>query len=58
MELTDAELIAAVLRGDPASFEPLVRRYQPRLFAMARRYARRESDVEDLVQDIFIKAYQ
>jgi RNA polymerase sigma-70 factor (ECF subfamily) len=58
MELTDAELIAAVLKGDSASFEPLVQRYQSRLFAMARRYARRESEVEDIVQEIFIKAYQ
>jgi RNA polymerase sigma-70 factor (ECF subfamily) len=58
MEASDAELIAAVLHGDTASFEPLIRRYQPRLFAMARRYARNESQVEDLVQEIFIKAFQ
>ena len=58
MEASDAELIAAVMRGDTASFEPLIRKYQPRLFAMARRYARNESQVEDLVQEIFIKAYQ
>jgi len=58
MELTDAELIAAVLRGDAASYEPLVSRYQSRLFAMARRYVRSESEAEDLVQDILIKAYQ
>jgi RNA polymerase sigma-70 factor (ECF subfamily) len=58
MESTDTELIAAVLRGDPASFEPLVKKYQPRIFATARRYARRESEVEDIVQEVFIKAYQ
>jgi RNA polymerase sigma-70 factor (ECF subfamily) len=58
MEASDAELIAAVLRGETASFEPLIRRYQSRLFAMARRYSRNESQVEDLVQEIFIKAFQ
>ena len=58
MEPTDAELIAAVLDGDSASFEPLVRKYQPRVFGTARRYARRESEVEDIVQEIFIKAFQ
>jgi RNA polymerase sigma-70 factor (ECF subfamily) len=58
MEPTDAELIAAVLDGDSASFEPLVRKYQPRIFATARRYARRESEVEDIVQEVFIKAFQ
>jgi RNA polymerase sigma-70 factor, ECF subfamily len=58
MEPTDAELIAAVLGGDPASFEPLIVKYQPRVFATARRYARRESEVEDIVQEVFLKAFQ
>ena len=58
MEPTDAELIEAVLQGDPASFEPLIRKYQPRIFAAARRYARRESEIEDIVQEVFIKAFQ
>lgn len=57
MERTDAELIAAVLQGDAASFEPLVEKYSPRLFATARRYARRESEVEDVVQEIWLKAF-
>jgi RNA polymerase sigma-70 factor (ECF subfamily) len=57
MEASDAELIAAVLRGDAASFEPLVQKYSPRIFATARRYARRESEIEDIVQEIWLKAY-
>jgi RNA polymerase sigma-70 factor (ECF subfamily) len=58
MEQTDAELVAAARQGDAASFEPLVRKYQGRIFATARRYARRESEVEDIVQEVFIKAFQ
>jgi len=58
VERTDAELIAAVLSGDTASFEPLVKKYQPRVFATARRYARRENEVEDIVQEVFLKAFQ
>src|SRR5438093_8401608 len=58
MERTEAELIAAVLRGDAGSFEPLVEKYSPRVFATARRYARRESEVEDIVQEVWLKAYQ
>jgi RNA polymerase sigma-70 factor (ECF subfamily) len=54
---SDAEHIAAVLKGSTASFEPLVQKYSPRLFATARRYARRESEVEDIVQEIWSKAY-
>src|SRR5512146_3488673 len=58
MEPSEAELIAAVLRGDSASFEPLIEKYSPRVFATARRYARRESEVEDIVQEIWLKAFQ
>src|SRR5712672_4694480 len=58
MEPTKADLIAAVLKGDPASFEPLVLKYSPRVFATARRYARRESEVEDIVQEVWLKSFQ
>ncbi len=58
MQPTDAELIAAVLAGDTASFEPLIPKYSPRLFATARRHARRESEVEDIVQEVWAKAFQ
>jgi len=58
MEPSEGELIAAVLKGDAGSFEPLVVKYSPRVFATARRYARRESEVEDIVQEVWLKAYQ
>src|SRR4051812_43332676 len=58
MERTEAELIAAVLKGDASSFEPLVQKYSPRVFATARRYARRESEIEDIVQEVWVKAFQ
>src|SRR5687767_6954382 len=58
MEPSDSELIKRVLKGDSASFEPLVIKYQPRVFATARRYARRDSEIEDIVQEVFIKAFQ
>ena len=57
MERTETELIAAVLKGDSASFEPLVLKYSPRVFATARRYARRESEVEDIAQEVWLKAF-
>jgi RNA polymerase sigma-70 factor (ECF subfamily) len=58
MERTEAELIAAVLKGDAASFEPLVQRYSPRVFATARRYARRDSEIEDIAQEVWLKAFE
>ena len=58
MERTEAELIAAVLKGDTASFEPLIEKYSPRVFATVRRYARRDREVEDIAQEVWIKAFQ
>lgn len=58
MERTEAELIAAVLKGDTASFEPLIEKYSPRVFATIRRYARRDREVEDIAQEVWIKAFQ
>lgn len=58
MERTEAELIAAALKGDAASFEPLIEKYSPRVFATARRYARRDSEVEDIAQEVWLKAFQ
>ena len=50
-------IIRRVLHGDTAAYESLIAHYQPRVFATARKYARRESEVEDIVQEIFIKAF-
>jgi len=58
VERTEAELIAAVLQGDAASFEPLVQKYSPRVFATARRYARLEREIEDIAQEVWVKAFQ
>ena len=58
MDHAEAETIAAVLRGETARFEELVRKYSPRVFATARRYARRESEVEDIAQEAWLKAFQ
>ena len=57
MERSEAELIAAVLAGDVSSFEPLVAKYSPRVFATARRYARRENEVDDIAQEVWLKAF-
>ena len=58
MGRTDAELIAEVLQGRTASFEILVQRHSPRVFAIARRYARRDSEIEDIAQEVWLKSFQ
>ena len=55
---TDEELVTAVVGGEVDSYEELIIRYQPRIFGMARKYFRNESDVEDVVQTIFTKTYK
>ena len=55
--VSDTEIIRRVLAGETESFGVLVRRHQSRLFALARRYLRREEDVADLVQDVLVKAF-
>jgi RNA polymerase sigma-70 factor (ECF subfamily) len=58
MEQSDAHLIKKVLEGDQSSFEPLIQKYQGRVFAIVRRHVENESDVEDIVQNVWIRAYQ
>jgi len=55
---TDEELIGIVVGGEVDCFEELIIRYQPRVFGLARKYFRNESDVEDVVQAIFTKTHQ
>ena len=55
---TDEELVELVVGGEVDCFEELINRYQPRVFGMARKYFRNESDVEDVVQTIFTKTFQ
>ncbi|MCL4134477.1 UNVERIFIED_CONTAM: hypothetical protein GTU68_025841 [Idotea baltica] len=54
----DTRLVEKTLAGDQVAFEQLVERYQSRLFALARQYTRTAMDVEDIVQDTFLKAYR
>lgn len=54
----EGEIIRQVVEGRVELFERLIQRHQPKVFATARKYARRESEVEDIVQEIFIKAFQ
>jgi RNA polymerase sigma-70 factor, ECF subfamily len=42
---------------DKAAFEELIRRHQHRVFAVAGGILRRREDVEDIAQQVFVKAY-
>ncbi len=53
----DILLVQGTLDGDPLCFEVLVERYQRRLFGLVRHYTRSAVEVEDIVQDTFLKAF-
>ena len=57
VQAEDESLVRETLAGNQASFQLLVERYQDRIFSLARHYTRNAVDVEDLVQDTFLKAY-
>ena len=54
----DRGLIAEVLAGRTAAFEELVQRYQDRLFHVAYRVVDHPEDAADVVQDVFVNAFQ
>ncbi|MGE3311777.1 MAG: RNA polymerase sigma factor [Limisphaerales bacterium] len=56
--IADDALVRRAIAGENDGFEELVRRHQPRVFATARRYARREDEVQDIVQEVFLKAFE
>jgi RNA polymerase sigma factor (sigma-70 family) len=56
-EKTDGELLHDFQRGDEAAFNILVRRYQERIYWIARRFVVDHDDADDIVQDVFSKAY-
>ena len=44
--------------GDSEAFAPLVQKYRPRVFSLVYHLVRRRDEVEDLAQEIFIKAFR
>ncbi len=54
----EADLVAALRRGDDRAYETLVRLYAARLLLVARRLMRVEEDARDAVQDAFVQAFR
>jgi len=54
----DWQLVTRVQRGDKQAYELLVSKYQRRISRLLSRIIRDPSDVEDVAQEAFIKAYR
>jgi RNA polymerase sigma-70 factor (ECF subfamily) len=57
-QVTDEELAVEVASGSQAAFEELVCRYSLRLFHFLRPRISTNQDIEDLVQETFLKAFR
>ncbi len=53
----DRDLVTKAQLGDKQAFESLVARHQGRVFAVAGGILRNREDVEDIAQQVFLKAY-
>ena len=54
----DQKLVEKAQKGDKKAFGMLVEKYQRRLNRLLSRMVRDQSEIEDIVQDSFIKAYR
>lgn len=54
----DQKLVARVQKGDKGAFDLLVRKYQHKVAKLVARYVRDRTEIEDVTQEAFIKAYR
>ncbi len=55
---TDQEVIERVKAGETALYEIIMRRYNQRLYRIARAILRDGAEAEDVMQDAYVRAYQ
>jgi RNA polymerase sigma-70 factor (ECF subfamily) len=54
----DWQLVERVQRGDKRAFDLLVSKYQRKLFRLLSRLIRDQTEIEDVAQEAFVKAYR
>lgn len=57
-QLTDEEIVKRIVAGDAALFEILMRRHNQRVYRTVRGVLRDDEDVEDVMQQAYLNAYQ
>src|SRR5215217_7189824 len=56
--LSDQEVVERVLAGDTSLFEILMRRYNQRLFRVARGILADDAEAEDVMQEAYMRAFR
>lgn len=54
----ESELVARCLEGDESAWEDLVRTYTRRVYSICYRFTGRESEAQDLTQEVFLKVFR
>jgi len=55
---TDEEIVERVKAGDTALYEVIMRRYNQRLYRVARAILRDDAEAEDVMQDAYVRAFE
>lgn len=58
MEVLEADIIDEILNGNKEKYVLLMKKYNQRLYRICRSYLKDEAEIEDVMQDAYIKAYQ
>ena len=53
----EGALVGAARDGDTSSFETLVRRYEQRVYRLAKMISKNDGDAEEIAQEAFLKAF-
>jgi RNA polymerase sigma-70 factor (ECF subfamily) len=54
----ESALVAKAREGDASAFGELVRRYERRIFRLAKNITQSDEDAEDVLQETFLKSYE
>jgi RNA polymerase sigma-70 factor, ECF subfamily len=57
-DITDEVLVERARAKDEAAFEELVNRYENKLYRLAMRFVRNETDAQEILQDAFLSAWR
>lgn len=57
-DFDEQELVARAQNGDTEAFNPLVRKYQPKIYNLIYRKVHDRETAKDLCQEVFLKAWQ
>jgi RNA polymerase sigma-70 factor (ECF subfamily) len=55
---SDEEIVESILQGETGLYEIIMRRYNQRLYRIARSIVQQDTEAEDVMQDTYVRAYQ